>query len=56
MNKHNAKDLKEMMDDIADRLRLERISRGYTRNSSLKFWECHHDNMEDMKIKNQKYL
>lgn len=30
MNKHNAKDLKEMMDDIADRLRLERISRGYT--------------------------
>ena len=30
MNKHNDKDLKKMMDDIADRLRLERISRGYT--------------------------
>ena len=30
MNKHSDKELKKMMDDIADRLRLERISRGYT--------------------------
>ena len=30
MNKHSDKELKIMMDDIADRLRLERISRGYT--------------------------
>ncbi len=30
MNKHNDKDIKKMMDDIADRLRLERVSRGYS--------------------------
>ena len=30
MNKHSDKELKKMMDDIANRLRLERISRGYS--------------------------
>lgn len=39
MNKHSDKDLKKMMDDIADRLRLERISRGYTQEQFAEILE-----------------